>query len=282
MRVLLIALLAAISYAQTGCQPGCKDVCITIEMTTTNFAYQASWSIEGTSCSGPQNPPYPDNMKTTEYCCLAAGSYTIVCKELYGDGWDGATLDIQGKTVCSMTLDDGKQITKTIEITETSPPSQAPTYYGPQMKAFIQIFDDSSCISRTDDPPQSVSFVKDRCIDNQDDGRADKAQCHGYDGWKQMEYNNTNCGESGMQNSEIISVGDCVPFADDDHDKTFQWAKVVKLEGCGSNKSESFFNLENSLLIGGGCLIFVCIIGFAILYYCRKEKDDGPYSSLQQ
>jgi len=128
--------------AVTGCQSGCKDVCITIEMTTTTYANEESWSIEGTSCSGPQNPPYPDNMKTTEYCCLPGGSYTIVCKDAFADGWDGATLDIQGKTVCSMTRDDGSQITKTIEITDPCDTCKEKACIGP-----------GACLSVTSTPP---------------------------------------------------------------------------------------------------------------------------------
>jgi len=121
MRVLLIALLAAISYAQTGCKAGCNDVCITSVMTTTKFANEESWQIEGSSCSGPQTPPYPDDTVTTEYCCISAGTYTITCKDSFADGWDGATLAIEGETICSLTRDDGAQITKTITI--KAPPS---------------------------------------------------------------------------------------------------------------------------------------------------------------
>merc|ERR1712226_506090 len=36
----------------------------------------------------------------TEQCCQPAGSYDLVCKDSYGDGWHGGYLLIEGKKYC--------------------------------------------------------------------------------------------------------------------------------------------------------------------------------------
>jgi len=234
----------------------------------------------------PYDPYFPDDPRSARAECIGNNGveYTQYNKTSCSVVKDTIKLII-GECIVSDTDENGtpNEWMEVVELDGCSPthkptpamPSQAPTYYGPQIEVKLHKFYNSSCTNRTDDPPESDSIVKDRCIDDQEDGSSRKYTCFGdHDGFEAMGYNNTNCPDSGLFNRQTVSVGDCFEY------DIGLWAKLVKLEGCGSKKSESFFNLENSLLIGG-FLFFLMIIGIATFFYCRKGKDDGPYSALQ-
>jgi len=164
-------------------------------------------------------------------------------------------------------------------------PSQAPTYHGPQINAHIDWYNDSSCSIRSSDGSKMVHVPRGFCYDfpydpnYPDDEGSEKYECLRETGIILTRYNETSCMVA--RDVQTFPVGQCIVADTEDDGKPIGWLKLSQLQGCGSKKSESFFNLENSLLVSGGCLIFVFIVGFAILYYCRKEKNDSPYSNLQ-
>lgn len=96
-------------------------------MTTTTYAYEESWNFDSSTqkadCSGPAGgATYVDNSVNPQDCCLDPGDYILTCKDSFSDGWEGATLDIDGKTVCSLVRTDGPQTTQTYTV--VGPPSK--------------------------------------------------------------------------------------------------------------------------------------------------------------
>ena len=43
---------------------------------------------------------YGNNAKYEEKCCLAPGTYTLNCKDSFGDGWHGGYIEIGGTEYC--------------------------------------------------------------------------------------------------------------------------------------------------------------------------------------
>ena len=65
-------------------------------MRTKKYGYETSWTL-GT-CS---NTDTQDSHSTYESkCCLASGTYTLNCKDSYGDGWNGGYIIISGTKYC--------------------------------------------------------------------------------------------------------------------------------------------------------------------------------------
>ena len=57
---------------------------------------------------------YDDNKLYKEKCCLAAGTYSLDCKCIFGDGWHGGYIKINGKEYCK---DFTKGHMKTVPVT---------------------------------------------------------------------------------------------------------------------------------------------------------------------
>jgi len=84
--------------------------CLNVKLTTKKYAGEISWSF-GTCLS---NGPYEINNFYEQECCLGAGTYTVTCKDSYGDGWNGGYLEIAGKTLCGGNFGKLKERTLTI------------------------------------------------------------------------------------------------------------------------------------------------------------------------
>ena len=59
---------------------------------------------------------YPNDQVTSKSCCIPPGSYTLTCKDLFGDGWDGGFIEILGTKYCDDCRSGCKEITKQITI----------------------------------------------------------------------------------------------------------------------------------------------------------------------
>lgn len=79
--------------------------------TTTYYGEDVSWTIH--TCSS--NKTYLSHKDASEKCCLNEGQYQLICKDLYGNGWDGAYLTFLGKRYCE-DFTDGNLLTKNITI----------------------------------------------------------------------------------------------------------------------------------------------------------------------
>jgi len=80
---------------KSGGQPdtGCQHTVVTVKTTTKAWGEENSWSIG--SCTS--NGKFGRNKTVSQTCCLAKGSYSVECKDTYGDGWHGGYLKIGGK-----------------------------------------------------------------------------------------------------------------------------------------------------------------------------------------
>merc|ERR1712160_38824 len=55
------------------------------------------------SSGGGYSPTYSiDNKVLTQQCCLDEGVYQLICEDVYGDGWHGGKLEIDGEPVCEV------------------------------------------------------------------------------------------------------------------------------------------------------------------------------------
>merc|ERR1711990_56373 len=70
--------------------PPTDEVCINIKTTTKEWGRENSWTFG--SCSSGQE--YRSHKVYDEECCQPAGSYELVCKCSYGDGWHGGFIQI--------------------------------------------------------------------------------------------------------------------------------------------------------------------------------------------
>ena len=73
-----------------------ENVCFPVTLKTKAWAEEISWSIG--FCSN--TTVYTKKDKFIEDCCLPSGDYTLTCKDSYGDGWNGGSIEIYGKTYC--------------------------------------------------------------------------------------------------------------------------------------------------------------------------------------
>merc|ERR1719433_372642 len=92
-------------------------------MVPTNAAH-ISWIFHLStypSCYGPgYGSYYADNSVYHQDCCMKTGDYTLACNDWLSNGWDGATLQINGETICSLTPEDGAQTQQTYTVTAQS------------------------------------------------------------------------------------------------------------------------------------------------------------------
>merc|ERR1711879_78072 len=73
----------------------CTDV--TIVTYTQRWGSEISWEIAET-CTGSGYASYATE---TVICCLSDGEYMVECYDSYGDGWNGAYLEIDGVSYCA-------------------------------------------------------------------------------------------------------------------------------------------------------------------------------------
>ena len=73
-----------------------------IAITKTIKIYTYAWGNENSytigSCASTKQ--YADSQIYEEDCTLAPGSYNLVCKCSYGDGWHGGFIEIDGVVYC--------------------------------------------------------------------------------------------------------------------------------------------------------------------------------------
>ena len=84
-----------------------------ILLETGSYPIEILWSL-GTTCS---NDPisYVDSVQI-KTCKLSPGEYTLVCADVYGDGWNGAQVTIQGVKYCD-NFDHGSEMIVQVNIT---------------------------------------------------------------------------------------------------------------------------------------------------------------------
>ena len=92
------------------------NVCFPVKLTTKTWANEISWSI-GT-CSSDQ--VYKNQKEYVKECCVLSGDYTLKCKDSYGDGWHGGSIEIYGKSYCD-DFKSGREATATLKITSSPP-----------------------------------------------------------------------------------------------------------------------------------------------------------------
>ena len=63
---------------------------------TQNYGHENSWSFG--NCNSAQD--YTSNEAYTEVCCQPAGTYELVCRDTWGDGWHGGYIEIGGISYC--------------------------------------------------------------------------------------------------------------------------------------------------------------------------------------
>lgn len=81
------------------------EVCTNIKLVTSIWANEISWSFG--QCNSSQE--YANNDIFTDECCQEAGSYELVCKDSYGDGWHGGYIEIEGTQYCNEFLHGHEQ-----------------------------------------------------------------------------------------------------------------------------------------------------------------------------
>ena len=83
-----------------------KEICIDINVVTKRYGKENSWEFG--ACSSTQE--YPSEYTTTERCCQPEGSYQLICKCSFGDGWHGGYLEINGQEYCKQFIRGHKKI----------------------------------------------------------------------------------------------------------------------------------------------------------------------------
>merc|ERR1712179_72566 len=73
-----------------------EEVCTSIKTVTKSYAEEISWTFG--KCESSQK--YTNNDIFSQECCQEAGSYDLVCKDSYGDGWNGGYIEIGGTEYC--------------------------------------------------------------------------------------------------------------------------------------------------------------------------------------
>ena len=102
------------------------STCQNIKIVTKAWGNEVSWTFG--SCQGPSGGSYSNYDEHDVQCCLAGGSYTLNCKDSYGDGWHGGYIEIGGTRYCETFLagsTDGHLQTHTIMVAGTSGTQQA-------------------------------------------------------------------------------------------------------------------------------------------------------------
>jgi len=81
-----------------------NNKCVNLKLTTKTWGKEISWKFG--SCESPQgygeniNGKYANNQEFTIECCQPAGTYELDCKDKYGDGWHGGSIEIGGTEYC--------------------------------------------------------------------------------------------------------------------------------------------------------------------------------------
>ena len=75
---------------------GCQHTAVTVKTTTKKWGYENSWALG--SCTS--NTKFTNHQTVSQACCLAKGTYSLECKDTYGDGWHGGFIEINGKKYC--------------------------------------------------------------------------------------------------------------------------------------------------------------------------------------
>merc|ERR1712226_1236169 len=78
-------------------QTRCEQTKVTIKTRTTYLGSENSWTIG--SCANEAQ--FENHQTVYQTCCLATGSYNLVCKDASGNGWHGGYLEINGKKFCN-------------------------------------------------------------------------------------------------------------------------------------------------------------------------------------
>jgi len=90
---------------------GCQHTQVTVKTTTKDWGYENSWTLGSCSSSGQ----FENHKTVSQTCCLAKGTYTLECKDTYGDGWHGGFVKINGKKYCGK-FKNGHKTTKSVTI----------------------------------------------------------------------------------------------------------------------------------------------------------------------
>jgi len=85
--------------------PGKKQAeCHKLKLRTKSWGQEISWKFG--SCQSPKGygqniyGKYANYRVYTINCCQPAGTYELDCKDRYGDGWHGGSIEIGGKQYC--------------------------------------------------------------------------------------------------------------------------------------------------------------------------------------
>ena len=70
--------------------------CVEVSITTFDYGDESSWTLA--HCSSDES--YGNNQEYSNQCCLTPGTYTLECKDSYGDGWHGGYIKVDGVKYC--------------------------------------------------------------------------------------------------------------------------------------------------------------------------------------
>ena len=82
-----------------------------MSITTFDYGDESSWTLA--HCSSDES--YGNNQEYSNQCCLTPGTYTLECKDSYGDGWHGGYIEVDGVKHCN-SYDSGSVMTSEIMI----------------------------------------------------------------------------------------------------------------------------------------------------------------------
>ena len=75
---------------------------MTLKLVTKDYGSEISWEFG--NCFGPTssqpNPYQSDTTYDDIECCQSLGSYILLCRDSYGDGWHGGYIEIDGTKYC--------------------------------------------------------------------------------------------------------------------------------------------------------------------------------------
>ena len=89
-------LFASLVLSKSGRAQFCLEPLHTAEITTGIWAEEVTWEVwtlDGELVAGPFGP-YEDETTYTHELCLEPGCYEVLMMDSFGDGWQGASLDI--------------------------------------------------------------------------------------------------------------------------------------------------------------------------------------------
>jgi len=98
--------MSGTATTQGPTEPPGPTVCFDVTTVTTAFANENSWAIAcvDRSCSEcvSDSQSYRDDSQYTQNCCLPQDreQLLVICKDSWGDGWEGGYLEINGNKFC--------------------------------------------------------------------------------------------------------------------------------------------------------------------------------------